>query len=108
MNYRILGLEDINGKHGGSFSVHREVWNPSLGLGSMLGFGHSRLGFLHSLPAQYEDCDFSGFERYVIALCFLASIVGLVGLHLILVMVPFALCLQVAKCSKGVGIVAHG
>ena len=50
MNYRFLGLEDINGKKGGAFNVHGEMWQPSLGLGSMMGFGHSQLGCLRSVP----------------------------------------------------------
>ena len=41
MAYRGMGLEDINGKQGGTFNVHWKEWQPSLGLGSMMGFGHS-------------------------------------------------------------------
>ena len=50
MNYRSLGLEDVNGNHGGAFNAHGENWQPRLGLGSRLGFSHSQLGCLHSAP----------------------------------------------------------
>ena len=51
MNYSDLGLEDVNGKQGGAFNAHWKEWQPSLGIGSMMGFGHSHLGCLHSGPA---------------------------------------------------------
>ena len=49
MKYMFLGLEDVNGKKGGAFNVHGEMWKPSLGLVSMMGFGHSHLGCLRSI-----------------------------------------------------------
>ena len=50
MNYRFLGLEDVNGKKGGAFNVHGEMWHPRLGLVSTMGFGHSQLRCLRSVP----------------------------------------------------------
>ena len=50
MNYRDLGLENVNGQHGGSFNVRWDVWQPNLGLCSMMGFGHSQLSFLLFAP----------------------------------------------------------
>ena len=70
MNYRGLGLEDVNGKQGGAFNAHWKVWQPNLGLGSMMGLGYSQLGYLTFSPAQYGECDIHGNDRYVIALCF--------------------------------------
>ena len=70
INYRGLGLEDVNEKHGGTFNVHGEMWQPSLGLGSTLGFGHSQLGSLHFAPAQSKEMQFPWNDRYVIVLCY--------------------------------------
>ena len=70
MNYRSLGLEDINGNHGGAFNAHWEKWHPSLGIGSTMGFGHLQLGFLYSTPVQYEEMWFQRIGRYVIILCY--------------------------------------
>ena len=55
VNYRILGLEDVNGNQGGAFNVHWERWHPSLSLGSTLGFVHLHIGFLYSTLVQYEE-----------------------------------------------------
>ena len=52
MNYRIMGFEDVNGNQGGALNAHWERWQPSLGLGSSLWFGHSHPGFLCSAPTQ--------------------------------------------------------
>ena len=41
MNYRIKGFESVNGGHGGDINAHWEKLNPSLGLDSCIGLGHS-------------------------------------------------------------------
>ena len=64
MNYRVLGLEDINGKQGCTFNVHRKMWKPNLGLGSTMGFGYSQLRCLPFAPGQYGKCDFRDNGRY--------------------------------------------
>ena len=69
-------MGDVNGKQGGDFNVHGEMWHPGLGLGSMMGFGHSQLGCLHSAPAQYEEYNFCAFDRYAIVLVFFSIICG--------------------------------
>ena len=51
MNYRIIVLEIDNGGNGSDINLHGEMWNPSLGLGSLLWFFHSHPGFLCSAIA---------------------------------------------------------
>ena len=70
MNYRSLGLEEVNGNRGGAFNAHGEKWYPNLGLGSTLGFGHSQLGSLHFAPPQSKEMQFPWNDRYVIVLCY--------------------------------------
>ena len=39
-NYREVGVESVNGRQLGALNARWNVWQPNLGLGSMMGFGH--------------------------------------------------------------------
>ena len=101
MNYRVLGLEDINGKQGCTFNVHRKMWKPNLGLGSTMGFGHLQLGCLHYDPTQYEEYDFCGFDRYAIILVFFSIICGFSVVHCILLMFILLSVCRLQSIVKG-------
>ena len=76
-NYREVGLETVNGRHLGAFNAHWNVWQPNLGLGSMMGFGHLQCSFLPFAPVQYGECDFHEDNRYEKCLGFIAFVVCL-------------------------------
>ena len=77
MNYREAGLGVVNGHHVDSFNARWKVWQPNLGLGSMMGFGHLQCSFLPFAPAQYGECDFHEDDRYEKCLGFTTFVVCL-------------------------------
>ena len=76
MNYREVGLEVINGQQARPFNARWKVWQPNLGLGSMMKFGHLQCSCLHFPPMQYGECNFYEDDKHGIVLV-LQHIVGL-------------------------------
>ena len=52
-NYREVGLDIVNGQQLGALNAYWNVWQPNLGLGSTMGFGHLQCIWLLFYPAQY-------------------------------------------------------